>query len=244
MHEFLDEITFQTGVRDSIERKIVKPRWYTGVNVNAEKQRFVNAINYIFKNKPEQAQSYKDLRYTMLKSLSNSARTDFQGGGIGGGNILKLVRKLGRLSPEIDGQMVAYLRELMDGTYNTRYGIKEDECFIAKLRALSIEKTYDQAFIQEQFRQYAELAPRARKIEEKHDSVIPITEEERKYYHHFKEFQTDIGENLPLIMLFLHFYDSGDLKWLWGIKDSDTTLEAVQYKSEGGRVGDPDNEQW
>lgn len=244
MHKFVHEITFQTGVRDSIERKIVKPRWYTGVNINAEKQGFINAIKYIFKNKPEQAQSYNDLRHTMLKSLYGSAKTDFQGGGVGGGNILKLVRKLGKLSAEIDGQMVAYLRELMDGGYNRKYGITDDELFIDKLRALSVEKAYDLAFWQEQFRQYAELTSRAREIEEKHDSAIPITNEEKEYYLHFKEFQTDIGENCPLIVLFLHFYDNGDLKWLWGLRDSDTTLEAVRDKSEGGRVGDPDNEQW
>ena len=45
------------------------------------------------------------------------------------------------------------------------------------------------------------------------------------------------------IKLFLHFYDNGDLKWLWGIDDNDS-FQDISKKSHGFRIADTQNINW
>ena len=151
--------------------------------------------------------------------------------------ILKRARAEGRLSSGAYYKIAELLRLCwsdLAAAGSRAYG-NQDYSFIENIRVLAESEPGTADAILDR---YSEVALNARVLLERRAAQEDLSEAEMLIVSEFERLRSKI----PSLMhsapakIFLHFYDNGDLPFLWEIRPNDTE-HAIGDKSQGGRIG-------
>lgn len=116
-----------------------------------------------------------------------------------------------------------------------RKKISREENFLKKLEELSEKESKEYKEILEKYHQAAVEKLELDKYRKTNKDI------EVKYNNLHSKVVNESTDNPATF--FLHFYNNGDMKWIWGIDKEDTYMD-VAKKSDGGRVADQDDATW
>lgn len=189
--------------------------------------------------------SFGALRSRLAREIRAAGQDDyFSNGPRNDAHILKKARRLGILSPMMDGNMVFNFRGDVYGTGSLSG--PRDSKFIEQLSAKRAQEELDpgQKDALASIRRLEELARRYRgkgqsgvSIEDKDDSRLDQEEARIRAEYLKARYDFDSSQFKFPATRFLYLYENGGLGWLWGIAE-DSTYDDVSNSTTAGRLGD------
>ena len=163
-----------------------------------------------------------------------------------GATILKIAKEKGIISKEISGQMVDLLRknysEISPSHKSPDYKASK-KGFIAELRKSAENDGGKTEKTMQNFSKIVSSEIKTMNRQKVRGETIPQDKEVLvKEYQNLNNEIFNLSSDYP-VRMFLHFYDNGDLKWLWGINDNDS-FNDISTKSHGFRIADSQNIDW
>ena len=156
----------------------------------------------------------------------------------GRGLPLQAAKGVGRISAEINMQTMGYLRHLAEllGSRvrrDNRYS-QAEMSFVGRLRDYARAETN----ISDTLTRYSTLAPKVQALRAHVNmgGANQLSDDEVGMLDEFDKINLAALEIASPAQFFLHFYDNGDLKFIWGMEEEDTA-EDIARKTDGYRLG-------
>lgn len=151
--------------------------------------------------------------------------------------ILTRAREKGKLSLEMGAEVATTVRGILYGSLDTTGDFGQQDNFDGKLRELAgKENGGDEEESQYLWQRFALAAGELRATQKGLGLDSVASQEERDARMVFVKILQEVAKQGPAKFV-LHFWENGDLKWLWGV-DKEETFVQVSMKNLGGRVAD------
>ena len=154
-----------------------------------------------------------------------------------GARVMNRARIFGRISYEIDGTFMSISRAALEGSK-----VDRKELFVEAMRKKAEHEDKD---IDKAFEKLGELAWLSRHLmlRQKHGETLKPEEEQILKDFSVAQHAVTIASYRSPARFLMHFYDNGDLKFIWGLNDQQTYYQ-VSFNTGSGRLGDAQDVEW